>query len=183
MTRILILTALAVAVAGPMAHAQATAGGAAVNDALFAEVAAIGGLSEVTLGEIGLQRATNPELKSFSQKMVDDHTKMNQELTSLAARKRIALPRALDVRSQFCAQSLQGAPRESFDKCFAKAQLTAHMEAVAAFEAEAERGQDADMKALAARALPHLKEHLQMIKPIAKKYESEQEERSEKAVR
>ena len=31
------------------------------------------------------------------------------------------------------------------------------MESVAAFEAEAERGQDPDVKALAAKALPHIK--------------------------
>jgi putative membrane protein len=175
MIRILTLTALAVVLVGPTAFAQqATAGSAAVSDALFAQAAAAGGLAEVTISEIGLKRATDPELKKFSQQMVDEHSKMNQDLTTLASQKRIALPRALDVRSQFCAQALQGESRESFDRCYAKAQLTAHMEAVATFEAESERGQDANMKALAAKALPNIREHLRMIKPIAERYEKEQ---------
>lgn len=175
MIRSLTLAALAVVLAGPTARAQATAGGAPVNDALFAEVAAIGGMSEVTLSEIGLQRATDPELKKFSQQMIDDHNKMNQELKTLASQKRINLPRTVDARGQFCAQSLKGAPNANFDRCYAKAQLTAHMEAAAVFEAEAERGQDADMRALAAKSLTHIKEHLQTIKPIAMKYEKEQQ--------
>jgi len=173
MIRILSLAALAVVLAGPMARAQATAGSAPVNDSLFAEVAAISGLAEVTVSQIGLKRATDPELKQFSQRMIDDHTRMNQELMTLASQKQIALPRTVDTRAMFCAQSLQGAPRESFDKCYAKAQLTLHMEAVSAFEAEAERGQDPQIRALAAKALPHIKEHLQMIKPIAMRYDKE----------
>jgi len=183
MSRVLTLTALAVVLAGPSARAQATAGSAPVNDTLFAEAAAVGGVAEVTLSQIGLQRATDPELKKFSQQMIDDHTKMNNELTSLAAQKRIALPRTVDVRSQFCAQSLKGASRETFDKCYSKAQLNAHMEAVATFEAEAERGQDPDMRALAARALPHIKEHLQMIKPIAARFEKENSDGAEKSAK
>jgi putative membrane protein len=81
----------------------------------------------------------------------------------------------VDVRSQFCAQSLAGLSGEEFDRCYAKAQLMAHMDAVAMFEAEAERGLDPDVKALAARALPQIKSHLKMIKPIAQKYMKEKE--------
>jgi putative membrane protein len=99
---------------------------------------------------------------------------------NLAARKRVGLPRTVDVRTQFCAQSLNGAPRDHFDRCYAKAQCLAHEEAVAAFEAEAERGQDPDLKAFAARALPKLKEHLHMIKAIVMKFEKESGHESSK---
>ena len=98
---------------------------------------------------------------------------MNGELTQLAAQKRIPLPRTADFRAQFCAQSLAGLSGEEFDKCYAKAQLLAHMDAVGAFEAESERGMVPDMRALAGKALPHIKGHLKMIKPIAMRYEKE----------
>jgi putative membrane protein len=155
---------------------QGTATRMAVNDALFAAAAADGGLTELSLSQLGLQKATDPELKRFSQQMIEDHTRMNAELTSLAAQKGIALPRTIDFRSQFCAQSLAGLSGEEFDRCYAKAQLVAHMDAVAAFEAEAHRGTDRDVMALASKALPRIKEHLKMIKPIAKKYMKEEEE-------
>jgi len=152
---------------------QNTATGAvrtAVNDQLFAMAAASSGLAEVAMSETGVQKATDPDLKRFSQQMVDEHTRMNSELMALAAQKRVALPRTPDVRAQFCSQSLAGLSGEEFDRCYAKAQLVAHMEALGAFEAEAERGQDPDIKALAARGVQHIKEHLKTIKPIATKY-------------
>jgi len=160
---------------------QAGRGQAAVNDALFAAAAADGGLTELSLSQLGVQRATDPELKQFSQQMIEDHTRMNAELKSLAAQKGIALPQMIGYRSQFCAQSLAGLSGEEFDRCYAKAQLVAHMEAVGQFEAEAQRGMDPDVKALAAKALPRIKEHLKMIKPIAKKYMNEKENESPSA--
>jgi putative membrane protein len=140
-----------------------------VNDTLFAQSAAASGMAELVISELGLKQAQSAELKEFSQRMIADHTKMNAELKTLAAQKQIPLPTQLDARSQFCAQSLAGTPSEKFDLCYAKAQLSAHLEAVSAFEAEAERGQDPEVKALAAKALPHLKEHLHMIKSIVAK--------------
>jgi len=159
--------------AGRSTSNQGNTAKAAVNDALFAASAASGGLAEVTVSELGRQRATSDELKRFSQQMVDDHTRMNRELMDLAARKQLALPRQPDVRAQFCAQSLAGLSGAEFDRCYAKAQCVIHMDSVAMFEAEAERGQDPEMRALAARALPRIKEHLRMIKPIAERYEKE----------
>jgi putative membrane protein len=150
---------------------QQSAAMTAVNDSLFAAAAADSGLAEVSMSELGVQRATDPELKKFSQQMIDEHNRVNQELMTLAAQKGMALPRTVDPRAQFCAQSLAGLSGEEFDTCYSKAQLVAHMEAVSAFEAESQRGMDRDVKAFAARTLPHLKEHLEAIKPIAMKFE------------
>jgi len=173
MIRTLTLAALAAAFVVPTARAQQPAGKAAVSDPLFATAAAIGGLTEVSISELGVQKATDPELKRFSQQMVADHTRMNEELAALAARKGVALPRMPDPRAQFCAQSLAGLSGAEFDRCYAKAQLVVHMDSVAMFEAEAQRGQDPDLKALAAKSLPHIQEHLRTIKPIAMRYEKE----------
>jgi len=189
MIRSLTLAALAAALAAPSAFAQQqerqsqqqqqrqsdreSANAAPVSDLLFAQAAAIGGVSEVAIAQLGVQKATDPELKKFSQQMVQDHTQMNSELTQLASTKQIALPRAVDPKSQFCAQSLAGLSGEKFDRCYAKAQLVIHMDSVAMFEAEAERRQDPEMKALAAKSLPHIKHHLATIKPIAMRYEQE----------
>jgi putative membrane protein len=186
MIRTLTLAALAAVLATSMAHAQATnpratiaqpaATGsqmAPVDDALFAAAATIGNMAELTLSELGVQRATDPELKQFSQRMIDEHTRMGQEMMTLAAQQQLALPRTVDPRAQFCAQSLAGLSGREFDRCYAKAQLVIHMDSVEMFEAEAQRGQDGAMKALAAKSLAHIKDHLKAIKPIAMRYEQE----------
>jgi len=92
---------------------------------------------------------------------------------TLAGQKRLAVPVSLDPKAEFCAQSLAGLSGDEFNRCYAKAQLVAHMESVANFEAEAERGQDPDVKAWAAKTLPKIKDHLKMIKPIAMKYDKD----------
>jgi len=158
---------------------QGTGTRAAVNDALFAAAAADGGITELTISALGQQRATDPELKKFSEQMIEEHTRMNTELKALAAQKGIALPQTPDFRSQFCAQSLAGLSGAEFDKCYAKAQLIVHLDSVAMFEAEATRGVDRDVAALAAKSLPRIQEHLKMIKPIAKRYMNEGENQSE----
>jgi len=151
----------------------ATGRKAPVDDTLFLAAVADGGIAEVTLSELGLQRATDPQLKQFSQRMIDDHTRANQQLRALAAQRNVKLPTVVDPRAQFCAQSLAGLSGEEFDGCYAKAQFLMHMDAVAMFEAEAERGRDPQIKALAAKLLPTIQEHLAMIKPLAMQAEQE----------
>ena len=186
MIRSLTLAALAAVALAPVARAQneartsAAARKAPVSDPLFAAAAASGGLAEVSLSQLGLKKATSEDLKQFSQRMIDEHSKVNAELMSLAKGKGMTLPRAPDSRATFCAESLAGLSGEEFDRCYAKAQLLAHMDAEAAFEAEAERGADPEVKAFAAKTLPHIQEHLKTIKPIAMKaMEEEKEEKGE----
>src|SRR5262249_29526326 len=59
-----------------------------VNDALFAAAAADSGLSELTLSQLGAQRATDPELRRFSERMLGEHTRLSNELRTLTAQKR-----------------------------------------------------------------------------------------------
>jgi putative membrane protein len=151
-------------------------GKAAVNDALFALAAGEALQAELALSELGAQRATDPELKRFSQRMIEEHGNLNQELRTLAGEKRLNLPTQIGYCAQFCHQSLAGLSGEEFDRCYAKAQYLAHMEACALFEAEAERGADRDITAFASKGLAHIKEHLRNIKPIAKKYMHEEDE-------
>src|SRR4051812_6451849 len=131
MMRTLIPAALAALLVVPAARAQQPAGQAAVSDPLFATAAAIGGMAELSISELGVQKATDPELKKFSQQMISEHTRMNAELAAVASQRGIALPRMVDPRAQFCAQSLAGLSGQEFDRCYAKAQLISHMDAVA----------------------------------------------------
>ena len=58
-----------------------------VNDEEFVTKAAIGGSTEVALAKLAQQRATDPEVKKFADKMATDHTKANNELLTLAGQK------------------------------------------------------------------------------------------------
>src|SRR5258707_15546610 len=51
-----------------------------MKDKMFLRKAAQGGLAEVQLGHLAVQKAGSQEVKDFGQKMVADHTALNNEM-------------------------------------------------------------------------------------------------------
>jgi putative membrane protein len=65
------------------------------SDRRFVNDAAESGMAEVIIGQLAVERASNDEVKRFAQRMIDDHTKANQELMQLATAKGITMPNAM----------------------------------------------------------------------------------------
>ena len=61
-------------------------------DREFIMKAADGGMAEVELGRLAVNKASNSDVKTFAQRMIDDHSKANDELKQLAQTKNITLP-------------------------------------------------------------------------------------------
>ncbi len=139
------------------------------GDLAFMNDAAPGGMAEVELGKLAASKAQNAEVKAFAQKMVEDHSKAGEELKALAAQKKVTLPTdVLPTHKEIMAKlsKLSGA---DFDKEYVTAMVAAHEKDVAAFENVSKTAADADVKAFAAKTLPTLKMHLEMIKGMAEK--------------
>ena len=135
-------------------------------DHKFALEAALGGMMEVELGRVAAEKGASDEVRQFGQRMVNDHSKANDELKQIAEGKGMMLPTAPDAKHQAEMQKLFALSGEKFDKEYVKMMVKDHKKDVAAFEKEAGGGADADIKAFAARVLPTLREHLQMIQRI-----------------
>ncbi len=135
-------------------------------DHKFAMEAAMGGMMEVELGKLAASKGASDEVRQFGQKMVDDHSKANEELMQLASGKGMTLPAAPDAKHQAEMQKLSALSGEKFDKEYVKMMVKDHKKTVATFEKEAGGGMDAELKAWAASTLPTLREHLQMIQRI-----------------
>jgi putative membrane protein len=132
------------------------------SDETFMTKAAQGGLAEVELGRLATERGSNPKVKSFGQRMVDDHSKANHELKSIAANQGVTLPVGMDGKSMTTKNRLSSLSGTEFDRAYMRDMVTDHKEDIAEFQKEAESGTDPDVKAWAARTLPMLKEHLQL---------------------
>ncbi len=124
---------------------------------------------EVKLGQLAVEKGSSDEVKQFGQKMVDDHSKANDELTQLAGTKGIALPNELGARHQAMVDRLSGLSGAEFDREYMKMMVDDHKKDVSAFEKEAKGGKDPEVKAWAAQTLPTLKEHQKMAKDVASK--------------
>lgn len=131
------------------------------TDETFAKKATEGGLAEVMFGKLGQNQGSSAEVKDYGKMMVNDHTKANQELKSLASKHNITLPKELpaDMQKQYDAvKSRSGA---EFDKAFIDQMITDHKKVIALFEDEVLKGQNEEMKAWAKKNLPTLKQHLE----------------------
>lgn len=132
----------------------------------FMTEAAKGGMEEIELSKLALNKATNKEVRDFAQKMVTDHTKASGELKALAAKKKFTLPAVLTPEQVSMATDMAKVPSEEFDEEYVDAMVKDHEKDVSLFEAQSKNGTDADAKAFAAKTLPTLQMHLTMIKAL-----------------
>lgn len=133
---------------------------AATADHHFVMDTAMDGMAEVELGKLAEQKAESSDVKQFAQRMVDDHSKANDELKSLASSKNITLPTAIDAKHKATHDRLEKLSGAAFDRAYMQAMLSGHQDAVKAFRQESTSGKDADIKAFAAKTLPTLEDHL-----------------------
>jgi putative membrane protein len=132
------------------------------SDTKFMKEAAMGGMLEVELGRLAVQNAASDQVKQFGQRMVDDHGKANDELKSLAQAEGVSLPTELDAKHAREVQKFQKLTGAQFDREYMKMMVEDHHKDIKAFEHEAKRGDDPEVKAFADKTLPTLKEHLSM---------------------
>ncbi len=172
MIRTLSLTVLASAIA-TSAQAQSPTS-VAPHDEYFAMKAYCSGLTEIAMSRLGEQKATEPAIKKFSAEMVKEHTEANAKIAAVANKKGIALPTSIDAVHTAALARLASLSGSDFDKAYMMAQIGAHKDAVHLFEHEANKGEDSDLKSLAAKTAPHLMGHTKMAFEVAgekKEYE------------
>jgi putative membrane protein len=139
-----------------------------VDDKKFVKDAALGGMTEVELGKLAAQKASDAKVKEFGQKMVDDHSKANDNLKQIASKSNIQIPSSLDSKHQSRIDKLSKLSGEDFDKAYVKDQLKDHQTDVREFSDEAQNGSDPNIKTFAASTLPTLQHHLEMVKDLNK---------------
>ena len=128
----------------------------------FVEKAAMGGMVEVELGNLAQQKAASDAVKQFGKRMVDDHTKANDELKQIASSKSITLPTALDKKHQGDVDKLSKLSGAQFDKAYMSHMVDDHKHDVSDFKKQAQSGKDGELKGFAAKTLPTLEEHLKL---------------------
>jgi len=149
---------------GSLAARQNEANRMKSGDTTFAMKAAQGGMAEVEFGRLATERASDAKVKQFGQRMIDDHTKANDDLKSVAAKDGMTLPTALDSKDAATKNKLSGLQGEPFDKTYMEDMVSDHEKDIAEFQREADHGTNPDLKAFAQRTLPTLQHHLQMAK-------------------
>lgn len=141
-----------------------TGAGQTKSDMHFVREAAAGGMLEVQLGQLAVQKSSNDMIKAFGQRMIDDHTKANDELKSIAAKDNINLPTGLDSKDQGIVDRFSKMNGTEFDRVYPRNMVRDHQSDVIVFQKEANDGTNPDLKTFASSTLPVLQQHLQLAK-------------------
>jgi putative membrane protein len=136
------------------------------SDRAFAVQAAIAGLAEVETAKLAKKRASSDAIREMAEKMVDDHSRANDRLTSIAANQNITLPKAMEAAQQRDVDRLQKLSGQAFDRALLAHERQAHREAIALYSKQAESGSNAELKKFAADQLPKLREHLEQVEKL-----------------
>jgi len=135
-------------------------------DQQFVQDAGTAGATEIAAGKLALTHSSDAQVKSFAQRMIADHTQLARNLDIVAKRQGITAAPSADASVTGSLESLHGA---DFDKAYiAQVAVNGHRKAVALFSAESKDGSNAQLKNVAARALPIIKHHYAMAQQLAK---------------
>jgi putative membrane protein len=128
--------------------------------------AAQGGTAEVALGRLAEQKAANQRVRDFGRRMVEDHTRANQELMGIAQRLGVTPPTALPPAAQAAQMKLQQATGADFDRQYLEQQTAAHDAQRSMFQFASSNAKDPELRAFARRTLPVIERHLAMLRQM-----------------
>ncbi len=137
------------------------------RDSAFLKQAAQNGNAEVEASKMALTKSSNADVKAFAQQMIDDHTKVGDELKTLAAGKGVEVSDKPSIAQSAKIKLLDAMSGANFDKRYASMTgVTAHRDTVKLFQKASADAKDADVKAFAAKSLPALQHHLEMAQSL-----------------
>jgi putative membrane protein len=144
-------------VRGGVALADSAAGSA--SDKSFVDRAAAGGMAEVQLSKLAMDRGQSIEVKQFARNMVEDHTKANTELKQIAQKKDITLPTKVDEKHETLYDKLSKLSGDEFDREYMRVMAQDHDETLKLLKNEAQNGMDPELKSFAMKTLPLVEKH------------------------
>ena len=139
-----------------------TKASAYTNAGDFAQALQSSGQFEMESSTVALQKTNNEELRTFAQKMIDDHKAAAQKLMDTLKQANLPAPEyAILTADRDKINTLTALTGAQFERKYIEDQITAHREAASLLEMYSQRGDNAALKQLAANLLPTIKEHLQ----------------------
>lgn len=128
--------------------------------------------AEVQLAELAQQKSQSADIKQFGQKMLSDHSRMNDKwVKPTASRLGIPEPKSFSRKDKKLIAKLEGLSGSDFDSEYIKAMVKNHQDELRQFETEARTAQDPGVKQIAQMGAGMISQRLEMIEQIAKNHD------------
>jgi putative membrane protein len=145
------------------AKATTVAVGKPVDDVTFVKRATESGRKEVAAARDALPQLKSPELKRIAEMLVQDHSAANTRLSKIAESKGWSLP-----ATQPATAPEPGTASSDFDQKWTAEMIAGHEKSVALYRAQAQGGEDQDLRKYARDTLPTIEHHLAELKSLQK---------------
>jgi putative membrane protein len=121
-------------------------------------------LYEIKASENALMNASSPEVKRLAGMLVEAHTKMNENVKSMAAAKEVTLPTDLSDDQRKDLEKLTEKSGLDYDEAYTDQMKDKHEKALDFYEKTAKKSDDADIQSWASNTVAEVRSHLDMVK-------------------
>jgi putative membrane protein len=133
----------------------------------FVKEAAQANFAEIAVSQLAQTKAESPDVKSFAQRMIADHSQANSELAQIAKTQNLKVPLDADLKHKASMTMLKTRKGESFDSAYMKEMDKDHQKAIALFQAAASSSKlSPELKEFATKTLPKLEQHHQLVAQV-----------------
>ena len=140
----------------------------------FVQAAASSDQFEILAAETALTQSTNPEVRAFAARMLQDHQQLAKAVRDAATQSGLKPPEmAMSADQAQLLGALQSVNGVEFDKLYLKQQTLAHRSALAVEQIYAKSGDDPDLRQLATSSVPLITAHGDMAKQMEMKLGSQ----------
>jgi putative membrane protein len=135
----------------------------------FVKMASCGNLSEIKMGKLAQESATNSEVKAFASRMVKDHTKAQEELKEACKTSKTECPdKQTKEGKEACEKCEKLKSSKDFDAGYIAIQIECHEKALKLYERASKECECDMLKAYAKDHIPAIRQHLAAAKNIQK---------------
>jgi putative membrane protein len=135
-------------------------------DVKFIREAAQDNLLEIRLGQMGLKKAVDPAVREYAQRLVSDHTIMQNQWIELAAKNGMTLKSTLGPRHKKKADRLDKLSERAYERAFMTTEVQNHQDYLEYFSKEGKATHSSQVRELAANDLRSMELHLSQAKQV-----------------
>ena len=161
-----------IVVAGLLSYPPALAAAQGVTDAQIASIVVTANQVDIDAGRLAKERATSPEVKTFAELMISDHTSVNKSATELVARLAVTpqdnpVSRSLAAGGETNIAHLETLEGDAFHKAYVDHEVAYHQQVIDALDKTLIPGAtNAELKALLVKVRPAFVSHLEHAKRL-----------------
>ncbi len=133
------------------------------QDRTFLVKAHQGNLTEIQAGKLAEEKATVPGIREIAAKLINDHTKMDENVTRVAQQVGVELPQAPSAEQRALLKDLAVQSSVGFNRSWLAAQIAGHRQSLSNGAKELADGSSDEVKQLARDAKPIVQMHLKLL--------------------